>query len=70
MRTRFEIYFQVWIRDLVKKIDRAKTMYGILEAIEDIYNEKLRGRGLTMWNVTLVEMIDNMPLVLLPPTRV
>lgn len=70
MRTRFEIYFQVWIRDYVRKMDGANTLFGILEVIENIYSVRLQGRGFVMWEVILVEMIDNLPRVLLSPRHV
>lgn len=70
MRTRFEIFYQAWIQGEVKKIDKSTTLFQILDVIEDIYNERLRGRGLVMRDVILSEMLDSLPLVLVSFKRV
>lgn len=61
MRTRFELYEQAWLREEIKKVDKAKTIIQLLDAIEDVYTARLIGRpGMRR------ELIDQMMLDLPP----
>jgi hypothetical protein len=60
MRTRFPLYEQVWLQKKIKNIDTAVTIDDLLGRIEDIYDERLRGR-LGLEDVLFYEMVEELP---------
>ena len=61
MRTRFEIYEQSWFREEIRKLDHVTTVFELLEAIEDIYEARLRGRRGMSRKSVIWEMVDDLP---------